>query len=246
MMGTTATEAVGSTAVADSAQGQAGRYSGRSITRVEDARLIRGQGQYVDDVTLSNVAYAEIVRSPVPHAIIRSIDTSAARALPGVLGVYTGHDVVLELHALLPVIEAGVPNRRQTPPQYPIAMDEAVYEGEPLAIVVAETRYLAADAAELVIVDYETLPAVSDLDAAVAEGAPTAHRDAPDNVGWDISYPAPGDIDAAFAGAAAVMANRLAPSVRKILRFDMPSQRGFPAIPLIGRLKKGRFDIPGS
>src|SRR5690606_32362837 len=143
------TEAADDTTVMESAHEQTGRYSGRSVTRVEDARLIRGQGQYADDMIISNIAYAHIVRSPVPHAMIRSIDTSAARALPGVLGVYTGHDVVLELHALLPVIEAGVPNRRQTPPQYPIAIEEAVYEGEPLAIVVAETRYLAADAAEL-------------------------------------------------------------------------------------------------
>lgn len=209
MMGTTATEAADDTTVMESAHEQTGRYSGRSVTRVEDARLIRGQGQYADDMIISNIAYAHIVRSPVPHAMIRSIDTSAARALPGVLGVYTGHDVVLELHALLPVIEAGVPNRRQTPPQYPIAIEEAVYEGEPLAIVVAETRYLAADAAELVVVDYETLPAVSDLDAAVAEGSPPAHRDAPDNIGWDISYPASGDIDAAFGGAAAVIKQRI-------------------------------------
>lgn len=209
MMGTTTIRVAGGTSVLDAAREQTGRYSGRSITRVEDARLIRGQGHYVDDMTLSNVAYAEIVRSPVPHAMIRSIDTSAARAMPGVLGVFTGHDVVLELHALLPVIEAGVKNRRQTPPQYPIAIDEAVYEGEPLAVVVAETRYLAADAAELVVVDYETLPAVSDLDAAVAEDSPPVHRDGPDNIGWDISFPVAGDIDAAFAGAAAVIKERI-------------------------------------
>lgn len=208
-MGATATGVAGRTAVVDPARERTGRFSGRPIARVEDSRFVRGQGQYVDDLTTSNVAYAEIVRSPVPHATIRSIDTSAAEALPGVLGVFTGHDVVLELHALLPVIEAGVPNRLQTPPQYPIAIDEAVYEGEPLAVVVAETRYLAADAAELVAIDYETLPAVSDLDAAVAEGSPPTHRDAKDNIGWDISFPASGDIDAAFAGAAAVIRQRI-------------------------------------
>jgi carbon-monoxide dehydrogenase large subunit len=188
-----------------------GPYRGHSVPRIEDSRLIRGQGQYVDDFTTSNVAFAEIVRSPLPHAHIRSIDTSAAAALPGVLGVFTGHDVVVELHALLPVIAAGVPNRRQTPPQYPIAIDEAVYEGEPVAIVVADTRYGAADAAELVAVDYEPLPAVHDMDKAIVEGSPVAHTDGPDNIGWDVTLPIEGnvDVDAAFAGAAVTVTQRI-------------------------------------
>ncbi len=196
-------------AVREAGRASQGPYSGQSVPRVEDSRLIRGQGQYVDDFTTSNVAYAEIVRSPLPHARIRGVDTSAAAALPGVLGVFTGHDIVIELHALLPVIAAGVPNRRQTPPQYPIAIDEAVYEGEPVAVVVADTRYGAADAAELVAVDYEPLPAVHDLDAAIVEGSGVTHADAADNIGWDVALPGEGDVDAAFAGAAVTVTQRI-------------------------------------
>ena len=184
---------------------QTQRYSGTSVRRVEDRRLITGNGRYVDDLAPANVAHAAIVRSPFAHARIRGIDVEAARAVPGVIAVLTAADVLPHVHAPFPVIEAGVSNPRQSPPQYPIARDEAVYEGEPLAVVVAETRYAAADAAALVELDLEALPAVVDLDAALEPGAPTVHEGAPDNVAWDVVYPGTGDIDAAFAEAAVVV-----------------------------------------
>lgn len=185
------------------------RYSGEPVLRVEDTRLVSGHGQYVDDLAMANLAYAEIVRSPVPHARIQSVDTTAAAALPGVIGVYTAAEVMPHIHTTLPVIECGVPNRRQTPPHFPIVADEACYEGEPIAIVVAESRYLAVDAASLVEIDFKLLPAVGDLEAAIEPGVSVAHLDAADNIAWDVRYPAAGDIDAAFADAAVVVKERI-------------------------------------
>lgn len=184
-------------------------YVGSSVLRVEDSRLVSGHGQYVDDLSLPNLAYAEIVRSPLAHARVRSVDASAARQIPGVLAVLTAADVMPHLHAMMPVIEAGVPNRLQTPPHFPIAADEACYEGEPVAVVVASTRYAASDGALAVVVDLEELPAVGDLDAAVGPDSPVAHIDAADNIAWDIHYPADGDVDGAFATAAAVVRERI-------------------------------------
>lgn len=190
-------------------QAKAARYWGESVLRFEDSRLVSGHGQYVDDLTMPNLAYAEIVRSPLAHARIRGVDVSAARGMPGVLGVFTATDIVPHLHAIMPVIEAGVPTRLQTPPQLPIAADEACYEGEPVAVVVASTRYAASDAALAVVVDLEELPAVGDLDAAVGSDSPVAHLDARDNIAWDIHYPATGDVTAAMAGAAVVVRERI-------------------------------------
>jgi carbon-monoxide dehydrogenase large subunit len=185
------------------------RYSGSSIRRLEDRRLITGRGHYVDDIAIANLAYAEIVRSPFAHARVVSIDVEEALSAPGVIAVLTAADVLPHIHASMPVIECGISDRHQTPTQYPIAEHEAVYEGEPLAVVVAENRYAAADAAALVGVDLDPLPAVVDLDAAIEPGAPTVHDGAADNIGWDVHFPPSGDIDAAFAEAAVVIKERI-------------------------------------
>ena len=185
------------------------RYSGTSVRRVEDRRLITGRGRYVDDIVAANAAYAEIVRSPVPHARVVSLDTSAANQVPGVLGVFTAADILPYLRCPMPVIEAGVSEQRNYPAQYPIAERELVYEGEPVAVVVAENRYVAADAAALVELDLEILPAVIDLDEAVAPGSATTHTSGPDNVAWDVTLPGRGDVDAAFAQAAVVVRERI-------------------------------------
>ena len=185
------------------------RYSGTSMLRVEDRALITGRGQYVDDVTAANLAYAEIVRSPVAHATIVSIDVSEARAVPGVIGVFTASEVLPHIHAPLPVIEAGVSEWVQSPPQFPIARGETVYEGEPLVVVVAESRNAAADGAARVSVDFDALPAVIDLDAALDDDAPTVRVDATKNVAWDVTFPGTGDIDRAFAEAAVVVKERI-------------------------------------
>ena len=185
------------------------KYTGASVRRLEDHRFITGHGQYVDDIAASNLAYAEIVRSPVAHARILSVDVAAARLVPGVVAVYTAAEMLEHIFAPSPLIEAGVAKRLQAPPQFPIATQESVYEGEPLAVVVAETRNAAADGAAAVEVDFEVLPAVIDLDQAVVPGTPTVREDAPDNVAWDVTFPGTGDIDKAFADAAVVVKERI-------------------------------------
>src|SRR5438552_7217423 len=133
---------------------------GQSIKRREDPRLITGRGVYVDDVKLPGTTYAAFVRSPHAHARIRSIDSSAARKLKGVVAVYTGKDLVaggvkpIPVGWLLPDIKV--------PAHHPLAVDRARYMGEAVALVIAETPYLARDAVELVEVDWEILPAVAD------------------------------------------------------------------------------------
>ena len=108
----------------------------------------------------------------------------------------------------IPVTASFVPDKKQVPEQFPIASDEAVYAGEPVAVVIAEDRYLADDAAQLVVVDYEPLPAVMDLEKAMAPGSPLVKSDRPDNIGWDAVFPS-GDIDAAFAEADVVVKERI-------------------------------------
>lgn len=184
-------------------------YIGASVRRLEDHRFITGHGQYVDDIAASNLAYAEIVRSPVPHARILSIDVAAARRVPGVVAVYTAADILPHVFAPFPLIEAGVAQRRQAPPQYPMATDESVYEGEPLAIVVGDTRNAAADGAAAVEIDFDVLPAVIDLDQAIAPGSATVREDASDNIAWDVTFPGTGDIEQAFADAAVFVKERI-------------------------------------
>ena len=181
---------------------------GARIQRREDPKLITGHGNFIDDVNLVNMAHMSIVRSPHAHARIRSIDTSAARAAKGVVAVLTAADFKSVIHAPLPVTNSFVADKKQVPEQFAIAADEVVYAGEPVAVVIAEDRYLADDAAQLVVVDYEPLPAVMDLEKAMAPGSPLVKSDRPDNIGWDAAFPA-GDIDAVFAEAEVVLKQRI-------------------------------------
>ena len=205
------------------------RYTGSPVLRVEDRRLLTGRGRYVDDIPSNGVVYAEIVRSPLAHARILGVDTQAATSLPGVIAVLTADDILPHVHCPFPVIEAGVAQQRNYPPQYPVAAHEAVYEGEPIAIVLAETRYAAADGAALVDVDLDELPAVVDLEAALQQGAATVHEGGPDNVAWDVEFPGRGDIDAAFAQAAVVVSERIV-------------QQRVAAAPMEGRAVLADFD----
>jgi CO/xanthine dehydrogenase Mo-binding subunit len=134
------------------------RYLGRSLERREDDRLLTGRQQYLDDVTVPGALEAALVRSPFAHTRIRSIDASAALALAGVHLVITGEQLVEETDPMAQII-AGYS-------QYPLAVGKVRYEGEPVAFVVADDRYIAEDATELVKVDYEPLPVVADRDAA--------------------------------------------------------------------------------
>ncbi len=136
------------------------RLFGSSIKRREDPRLITGKGVYVDDVKLPGTTYASFVRSPHAHARIKDIDSTAARKLPGVVAVYTGKELSAGGVKSLPVGWL-LPNIK-LPPHLPLAVDRARYMGDAVAVVIAESPYVARDAADLVEVDYEPLPAVTD------------------------------------------------------------------------------------
>jgi carbon-monoxide dehydrogenase large subunit len=175
-------------------------YIGKSLRRREDAPLLRGEGRFVDDLKFSGTLEAAFVRSPHAHAAIRAIDASVARRAPGVRAVLTLDD----LRSLLTQERLPLQFRSaQLPPDitpFVLAKDEVAFVGEAVAIVIADSRYLAEDAAALVAVDYEPLPAVSDCRAALAPGAPLAHRGRKSNVMVEFrqSY---GDVAAAFAHA---------------------------------------------
>ena len=177
---------------------------GRSVPRLEDPALLRGQGRFIDDIRLPDQLEAAFVRSPHGHAAIRAIDKAAALALPGVHAVLTLDD--LRPHLRIDRLAVGLPSPsyRQERNRPALAADEVVHVGEPVAIVVAADRYIAEDAAALVAVDYEPLPAVGDCRAALGPDAPPVHRGAAHNLlaEFDMGY---GDVSGAFAGAAHVL-----------------------------------------
>src|ERR671939_527368 len=142
---------------------------GQAVRRREDPRFITGTGQYVDDVRVPGVAHVANLRSPYGHARIRSIDTSRARELSGVRLVVTGEDLQSAGVGLVPC-GWNLPDMKL--PQHPaLAVDKVRFQGDAVAAVVADSRETAQDALELIEVDYEQLPAVVDLDRAIAEGA---------------------------------------------------------------------------
>jgi aerobic carbon-monoxide dehydrogenase large subunit len=161
---------------------------GAKIHRREDPRLVSGEGHYVDDFTRPGTVYLAVVRSPYAHARIKSIDITEATKAPGIVGVYTYKDFAKVLSGTMPVTPSFVAEKKQVPPRFPIADKEAVYQGEPVAIVLAETKYGASDAASLVDVDYEPLPAVMDLEGAMDAKSPKVHSGGSDNIGWDLTY----------------------------------------------------------
>lgn len=179
------------------------RFVGSRVSRKEDPALVTGAGRYVDDHVPSGTLHAAFTRSPFAHARVRSIDTSAARSMPGVRAVFTAADLAdLGVSGRLPLL---VPNPAILHPitQEPLVSEEVGFVGEAVAMVVADDRYLAEDAADAIRVEYEELPAVSDLrlSAGDGEGAGPAHADRPDNVAARIRV-GYGDTDAAFADAA--------------------------------------------
>lgn len=150
---------------------------GKKVTRIEDARLLTGQGKYIDDIgTPPNTAHVAILRSPYPHAKIVSIDYSEALEIPGVKGVVTGKDI----EPLLNPFSVGVTAPVQ---YYPMAIDKVRYVGEPVAVVAAKNRYIAEDALEKIRVKYETLEPIVDIERSLEEGAPVLHE----NVGSNIA-----------------------------------------------------------
>src|SRR5215470_9048343 len=184
---------------------------GAKIHRREDPRLITGHGRYTDDLTRPGMLHMAVVRSPHAHARIKSIGLEAARQAPGVAGVYIAQDFsgVIAGPPTLPVSPVFAPEKKSNPPRYPLARDEATFHGEPVAVVVAETRAQAADAAQLVDVEYEPLPAVFDLDEAIKPGSPKANLSQPDNIAWDATYVPVEATEEAFKEADVVVKQRI-------------------------------------
>ncbi len=181
---------------------------GDSPRRREDARFVTGQGAYLDDLKFDRLAHAVVLRSPHAHAIIRSIDTKAARSAPGVLAVLTAAEALVDgLTPLRPYAEANVQTGEPFAfaPQPLLATDKVRFAGEPVALVVAETQAQALDAAELVVVDYEPLPAVTSAEAARAPGAPQLSVEIPGNTCLDWRTGDSDGAEAAFAAATHVV-----------------------------------------
>src|SRR5829696_2287655 len=184
------------------------RLFGQNVRRLEDPDLLTGRARFVDDIHLPGLLEAAFVRSPHAHAAIRGIDKTAAVALPGVHAVYTLADLKPHLTTERLAVALPTPSYRQTLDRPVLAIDEVVHVGEPVAIVIAENRYVAEDAVGLVEVDYEPLPAAVDCKQALSADAPLAHRNSPHNLlaEFTIGF---GDVDAAVAGAAHVFRESL-------------------------------------
>ncbi|MFQ6028040.1 MAG: xanthine dehydrogenase family protein molybdopterin-binding subunit [Dehalococcoidia bacterium] len=179
------------------------RLFGSGIRRREDPRLITGQASYTDDISLNGMVHAAIKRSPHAHARIRSVDTSAAQQAPGVLAVYTGADTDGALNPI-PCAWVVPDSDVKTVPHPALANDIVRYVGDGVAVVVAESRFQAEDALELISVDYEPLPVVINPEEAFQSGAPQVHEDAPNNQAFHW-VAAGGDTDAAFASPEVVV-----------------------------------------
>jgi carbon-monoxide dehydrogenase large subunit len=158
-------------------------YVGQPIARTEDEKLLRGEARYVDDLVIPGTAHVVLVRSPFAHARIKNVDLSRALAADGVLAAFSGADLVDEFAAGLPCAWP-VTEDIKIPDHWPLARDKARFAGDGVAIVVARSRALAKDAAELVDVEYEELPAVTDVEEALEDGAPILH----DDFGTNLSY----------------------------------------------------------
>jgi aerobic carbon-monoxide dehydrogenase large subunit len=184
------------------------RQFGARVPRVEDPALLTGRARFVDDVKLPGTLHAAFVRSPHAHARIGAIDTAAALAMPGVHAVLTAADMPGRLATEplpMPVPNAAITALRT---QHALARDEVCYVGEAIAVVIADNRYLAEDAAAAVVVDYEPLPAVSDCRDALAASAPRSHSDLATNIAAFIPM-AYGDVERAFATAAHVFEEKI-------------------------------------
>ena len=180
---------------------------GQPVPRSEDPKLLRGEGRYTDDINLPGQLYAYIVRSRYAHGTIRSIDTAEAKSMPGVLGVYTGADLVAKGYGTLKCV-IPFPNRdgspMKKPARYALSSDKVRFVGDPVAVVVAQTFAQAKDAGEAVLVDIDPLPSVTDAKAGAAAGAPQIYDDVPGNVALDYHIGDAEKVSAAFAKAAHV------------------------------------------
>src|SRR5262245_48748720 len=180
-------------------------WVGQALRRKEDPRLIMGRARYIDDINVTGQLWASFVRSPEAHAKIVSIDTSAAKEFLGVHVVYTGNDIDLE--APLPMAWVPLGIDVANPPHWSLAKEEVNHVGDPVALVIGEDRYAVVDVAEQVLVEYDPLPVVIDVEAALA-GGPFVH----DSLGsnkiheWSLGG---GDVEAALAASDVVVEHRV-------------------------------------
>ncbi|HXG94197.1 MAG TPA: glyceraldehyde dehydrogenase subunit alpha [Blastocatellia bacterium] len=179
-------------------------YVGKRVKRTEDPRLIQGLGHYVDDIKLPDTLYVAFLRSMYAHARITSIDTSEAAHAPGVVAVYTGKDVASKIG---PVPCAAALPDLKVPDYRVLATDHVVFVGQPIAAVVATDRYAARDAIDLIMVDYEELPAVVDVEEA-AKGGPLVYEEYGDNIAYKLTS-GEGDIEAAMQQADRIVKQRM-------------------------------------
>src|SRR6266568_1461736 len=181
-------------------------YIGRAMKRVEDPRLVKGLGTYTDDVRLPGMLHACILRSPHAHARIRGIDASAAKAIPGVVAVFTGADVN-DACGLVPCA-ASIPDLK-APAHTVLAGDRVYFVGHAVAVAVATDPYIARDAIDAIDVDYDPLPVVTDPEAALKSGTALTHPELGSNIAFTHSITGGGDIDDAFRRADRVIKHRL-------------------------------------
>src|SRR4249920_4237802 len=205
---------------------------GASVRRKEDARFLSGRGNYTDDINRPGQLHAFIRRSDQPHARINSIDTTAAAKAAGVVAVFVGADMAAEAIGGLPCgwqIHNKDGSPMAEPPHPVIATGKVRHVGDPVAVVVAETKQAAKDAAELIVIDYQDLPAAASLRDAVAPGAALVHDDVPGNICYDWHIGDKAVVDAAFAGAA------------KVVKLDLTNNRLIPNA-MEPRSAVGEFD----
>jgi len=186
----------------------ASTWFGASVKRKEDPAFLQGRGRYIDDIHLPGMLHAAFVRSPYAHAKVGRIDKDAALTMPGVHAVLTFADLPEPVRRQTLPLLVPHPALRQPFMPHALVKDEACYVGEPVACVIADSRYLAEDAADRVEVEYQPLPAVNDCRDALGEGAPLAHAGAESNVAARFPLRV-GDADRAFSGAAHVFREKI-------------------------------------
>jgi aerobic carbon-monoxide dehydrogenase large subunit len=206
---------------------------GASVRRKEDARFLNGRGNYTDDINRPGQLHAYVKRSDRPHATINGIDTTAAAKAPGVIAVFTGADMAAENIGGLPCgwqIHNKDGSPMAEPPHPVIAVGKVRHVGDPVAVVIAETKQQAKDASELLVIDYTDLPAAASLASALARGAPTVHDDVAGNICYDWHIGDKDVVDGVFASA------------HKVVRLDLTNNRLIPNA-MEPRAAVGDFDV---
>ncbi len=206
---------------------------GASVRRKEDSRFLNGRGHYTDDINRPGQLYAYVKRSDRPHATINGIDTAAAAKAPGVVAVFTGADMAAEAIGGLPCgwqIHNKDGSPMAEPPHPVIAVGKVRHVGDPVAVVIAETKQQAKDAAELLSIDYTDLPAVATMAAALKPGAATVHDDVAGNVCYDWHIGDKAIVDNVFANA------------HKVVRLDLTNNRLIPNA-MEPRAAVGDYDV---